>query len=86
MTIPNTPTNNKTTKQEVPALVWEGVDYPRVSPGVYQVIGNGVVQGPVWLRNYLRWSIRIEFTLLSGEGYVSRFFNLGSNRAGPHIG
>jgi hypothetical protein len=69
----------------IPAIVWQGADYPRIKPGMYQVRGTKV-QGPEWVRKYQRWSLRIEFALVSEPGNVSAFFNLGSNPDEPRIG
>jgi hypothetical protein len=67
------------------SIVWEGATYPRISPGIYQGFCVGW-QGPEQLRAFRkRWSIRLEFSLLAEEQYVSGFFNLGSGTR-PHIG
>jgi len=66
-------------------LSWAGVSYTRVPPGTYSVVGK-TFQGPEWIRQYSRWSLRIEFVLLDDGQAVSRFFNMGSNPNGPHIG
>lgn len=68
-----------------PSLTWQGVDLPRISPGDYVAVCIGW-QGPEWVRSFRRWSLRLEFSLLSGEGTVSAFFNMGSDTAQPHIG
>ena len=66
-------------------LTWDGVTYSRVPPGIYDGVGCGV-QGPEWCRAYRRWSLRIEFALLSEDVRVSRFFNLGSDPLKPVVG
>lgn len=71
--------------QDGPGLVWQGVDLVRVSPGDYLAVCVGW-QGPQWVRAFRRWSLRLEFSLLSGEGCVSAFYNMGSDAAKPHIG
>ena len=66
-------------------MVWEGAEYPVLSPGIYTVRGVGV-QGPMWLRSFQRWSVRIEFALVSEPGNVSVFYNLGTDKLAPHVG
>jgi hypothetical protein len=68
-----------------PSLTWQGADLPRVSPGDYQAVCVGW-QGPEWVRAFRRWSLRVEFSLLTEETPVSAFFNLGSDPEEPHIG
>ncbi len=65
-------------RKDGPSLMWQGVDLPRVPPGSYQAVCIDW-QGPEWVRAYRRWSLRLEFSLISGEGSVSAFFNLGNN-------
>ena len=65
-------------------LNWTGVTYARVPPGIYSAVAKAK-QGPVWLRRYRRWSLRIEFELLDDCQRVSRFFNFGSNPEKPEI-
>lgn len=65
-----------------PALVWQGADLPRVAPGDYEAVCTGW-QGPEWLRTYHRWSIRLEFSLLSEGQSVSAFFNLDGSEKAP---
>ena len=66
-------------------LVWRGPDYPVLSPGKYIVRGVKV-QGPEWVRSYRRWSVRIEFHLISEPVSVSAFFNLGDDQSGYRVG
>ena len=61
-----------------PPLVWEGIEYPRYPPGVYDVRCNKI-QGPEWLRNRRRWSLRLECNFLMDKGSVSGFLNLGDD-------
>jgi hypothetical protein len=68
-----------------PGLTWQGVDLPRVSPGNYQAVCVGW-QGPDWVRAFRRWSLRLEFSLLTDGTLVSAFYNMGSDAAGPLIG
>ena len=68
-----------------PGLFWQGADYPRVHPGDYQAVCIGW-QGPEWVRAYRRWSLRLEFSLLSEDSRVSAFLNMGEDPARPHIG
>jgi hypothetical protein len=67
------------------ALVWRGPEYPVLPGGKYTVRGVQV-QGPQWLPNYQRWSLRVEFTLIDDPVLVSAFFNFGMDRNRPHIG
>lgn len=66
-------------------LTWEGVDLPRVSPGDYQAVCVGW-QGPVWVRAFQRWSLRLEFSLLEDGTAVSAFYNLGGDRNSKSFG
>src|SRR5690242_9858921 len=68
-----------------PALIWQGAEYPRVLPGDYQAICIRW-QGPEWCVAFHRWSLRLEFSLLSENSSVSAFLNMGNNAAGPRIG
>ena len=51
---------------QTPALTWQGVDLPRVPPGNYGAACVGW-QGPEWVRSIRRWSLRLEFSLLSED-------------------
>jgi hypothetical protein len=68
-----------------PALTWQGPDLPHIPPGNYQAACIGW-QGPEWVRAYRRWSIRLEFVLLTDETVISAFYNLGNDAAEPHMG
>lgn len=72
-------------QQGNPALTWNGVELPRVHPGNYKAICTGW-QGPEWVRPFRRWSVRLEFRLLTEDAAVSAFFNLGANQLKPDIG
>lgn len=61
------------------SLVWEGIDLPRVEPGVYQAVCVAW-QGPQWVRAFQRWCLRLEFSLLGDGTLVSRFYNLGNDK------
>jgi hypothetical protein len=66
-------------------IVWDGANYPRVPPGIYQASCIGW-QGPDQCRAFrLRWSIRLEFSLLADGQFLSGFFNLGTG-AKPKVG
>ena len=66
-------------------MIWRGPDYPLLDPGKYVVRGvKG--QGPEWVRSFQRWSIRIEFALVAEPGYVSAFYNFGTDRDARYIG
>jgi len=64
--------------------VWEGVEYPHYPPGIYDVRCNSI-QGPEWLKNHRRWSIRLECNFLTEEGNVSGFLNLGDDPKRFHV-
>src|SRR5579883_3407483 len=72
-------------KVERPSLAWQGANYPRVAPGNYEAVCVGW-QGPDWVRRYHRWSLRLEFCLLSEGECVSGFFNMGSSKRKFEIG
>jgi len=67
------------------APLWEGAEYHRCPPGIYDVRCIHV-QGPEWLRNHRRWSVRVECGFLTGPGNVSGFLNLGNDPIRPRIG
>jgi hypothetical protein len=71
--------------KDSPGLTWQGIDLPRVSPGDYQAVCVGW-QGPEWVRAFRRWSLRLEFSLLTDGTLVSAFYNMGSDATKPHIG
>jgi hypothetical protein len=64
---------------------WQGAEYPFVDPGRYQAVFKRW-QGPEWVFLYHRWSLRLEFQLLSEDVRVSAFFNMGKDEKGPQIG
>jgi len=70
---------------ESPGLTWEGVDLPRVKPGDY-LAAFVRWQGPEWVRAFQRWSLRLEFSLLTDGTLVSAFYNLGSDRSAKSFG
>lgn len=62
-------------------FTYMGPQYPRLEPGVY--LARGVhVDGPVWLKKYRRWSLRVEYALATQEIAVSAFYNLGNDPSG----
>jgi hypothetical protein len=63
--------------------VWEGVEYLRIPPGTYDVCCTKI-QGPEWLKNRHRWSLRLECNFLTEEGVVSGFLNLGNDPERQH--
>ncbi len=65
-------------------LVWRGPEYPTLEPGRYTVRGLKI-QGPQWVRSYMRWSLRVEFALVSEPGVVSAFFNFGDDPSAPRV-
>jgi len=68
--------------KDSPALMWQGADLPRVSPGDYQAVCVGW-QGPEWCLAFRRWSLRLEFSLVTDETLISAFYNMGSNAERP---
>jgi len=65
---------------------WQGPTYCRVTPGIYTAVATKY-QGPDWLKNYQRWSIRLEFSLLDDpDVLVSRFMSLGEKSDKPSGG
>lgn len=68
-----------------PAPVWDGGDYIRVTEGRYQAVATRH-QGPDWIRAFARWSLLVEFELLSEDARVCVFYNFGNDRSGPKIG
>src|SRR5215469_2366539 len=74
---------NTSVKPKAP--VWDGPDYPRYPPGIYDVRCNHI-HGPEWLINRHRWSIRLECNFLTEEGSVSGFLNLGNDPDKVHAG
>jgi hypothetical protein len=67
--------------------IWDGVTYPRVSPGRYSAVAVRI-QGPEWIYRYSRWSLLVEFELLgeSESVLICAFFNMGTNRDKPRAG
>lgn len=66
-------------------LIWQGAEFPRIAPGNYQAACIGW-QGPEWVRAFRRWSLRLEFSLLSENVLVSMFLNMGNDPTNPHVG
>jgi len=66
-------------------LTWQGCDLPTIPPGDYQATCIKW-QGPVFLRNYRRWSLRLEFDLVAERCSVSAFFNMGNDPKRPNVG
>lgn len=76
---------SKSEQQQPAALTWEGAELPRVAPGDYRAVCVAW-QGPEWCRAFRRWSLRLEFSLLSEDASVSTFFNMGNDPNSPRIG
>ena len=68
-----------------PRIVWEGAEYPLYPAGTYDVRCNKI-QGPEWLKNHRRWSLRLECNFLTEEGNVSGFLNLAGDPERLHVG
>lgn len=66
-------------------MIWNGPEYPRVSPGRYLAIACRT-QGPEWVTGYHRRSLIVEFELLGEPTRVCAFFNMGSDPDKPKIG
>ena len=76
---------SKKPERQPAGLVWAGPELPRIPPGDYQ----GVCvrwQGPEFVRAFRRWSLRLEFQLLSEDAHVSAFLNMGNDPNTPRIG
>jgi hypothetical protein len=71
--------------QAAPDIDMRGTGYSRIPPGVYSVLGHSW-QGPMWIKKFKRWGIRVQFAVLGEDALVSRFFNLGDDPQGPRIG
>lgn len=80
---PNSVAESRARKQLAP--VWEGAEYPLYEPGIYDVRCNEI-QGPEWLKNNRRWSLRLECNFLTENGTVSGFLNLGNDPKRFYIG
>lgn len=81
---PKLPLAPRLVPNAAPGLVWCGPDYPILSAGRYTVRGVSI-QGPAFVRSYRRWSVRVEFALVSEAVSVSAFFNFGDDPAGPKV-
>jgi hypothetical protein len=64
--------------QAIPSMVWDKDSYAHVSPGRYSAVATRV-QGPEWVTAFGRWSILVEFELLSESVPVCAFYNLGTD-------
>jgi hypothetical protein len=73
--------------QATPLPVWDGPEYQRVTPGRYSATAVRV-QGPEWVRRFKRWSLMVEFELLSESETVRicAFFNMGNDPECPKAG
>ena len=68
------------------APVWEGAEYHRYPPGIYDVRCIHI-QGPEWLRSHRRWSLRLECMFLDEpDARVSGFLSLGNDPERPRVG
>lgn len=54
-----------------------GAEYARVAPGRYEAVATRVI-GPQLVKRFKRWSVGVEFSLLSEVAKLMAFFNLGS--------
>jgi hypothetical protein len=69
----------RTKSTAAPSLTWNGVEYPRVRPGNYQASCVSW-QGPEFVWEFRRWSLRLEFCLLDDGTLVSTFLNFGKEK------
>src|SRR5438270_10758799 len=76
---------NEATAGKTPWPICEADPYPRYEPGIRQV-RCCELQGPAWLKNFGRWSIRLECRFVDEDGSVSGFLNLGKDRRTPRAG
>jgi hypothetical protein len=68
-----------------PAPSWDGPEYAHVPNGIYSAVVTRHL-GPQWVRRYQRWSIMLEFLLISDDVRVCAFYNMGNNPEKPHAG
>ncbi len=66
-------------------LVWNGPEYPVLSPGIYTV-GGIKYQGPEWVRSFMSWKLRLEFGLVTEPISVSAFFHMGTSPERARVG
>ena len=76
------PRSTKRRSQTPQPPVWDGPEYRVYPSGIYDVRVNDL-QGPQWLKNYQRWSLRVECNFLTEKGDVSGFLNLGGDPERP---
>ena len=72
-------------RNQPPSFIWQGAEYPLVRPADYQAVFVRF-QGPELVFAYSRWSLRLEFCLLSENVNVSAFINMGHDKGGPQTG
>lgn len=65
--------------------VWQGAERMRIPAGEYtaRCVNS---QGPMWVRQFGRWGLRLEFLIDPDEYALSCFFALGENKRTPYIG
>ena len=68
-----------------PAPVWQGQQYPKHDEGV-RLVRVSEIQGPQWVFNFMRWSIRLGCSLTDEPGEASYFMNMGNKREAPQVG
>jgi hypothetical protein len=73
------------TPRTIPPMVWDKDQYSRVPRGRYSAVATRI-QGPEWVRAFRRWSIIVEFELLSESAPVCAFYNLGNDPDRLHFG
>jgi len=71
-------------KRPVAPPVWDKDPYPVTEDGML-LVRVVAVQGPEWIRNFQRWSVRLECAGVFEAVSLSLFLNLGGNQAGPSV-
>jgi hypothetical protein len=73
-------TGAKQAAKEPFSWIWRGTEFVRVTPGNYEAICVGW-KGPEYAPAYQRYSLRVNFRLLSEGAEVAMFFNFGRKPA-----
>jgi hypothetical protein len=68
-----------------PSMAWHGAERPQITPGEYSARCTGF-QGPMLVRQFGVWKVRLEFVLDPDDHLVSCFFALGQDKKNLHIG
>lgn len=73
------------TQRKNPIPVWQGQEYAKHERGE-RIVRVHEVQGPEWVRQFQRWSVRVGAHLMDERGEVSCFLNLGNRKEAPYVG